>query len=124
YEEGALTQAVTRGDGRYGDDITSNARTIGGVPLRLAGKKVPPLLEIRGEAFIANSDFAHLRAAQKESGQQAYANPRNTAAGALKLLDPKLCARRRVRFIAHGMGAVEGAQFSTHLQYLQALREM
>ena len=95
YENGSLVQAVTRGDGTRGDEITSNARTIRGVPLRLHTKSPPAVIEIRGEAYIANTDFAALLARQKEAGKEAFANPRNTAAGALKLLDPKLCAARR-----------------------------
>src|ERR1700685_48388 len=86
YENGVLTQAVTRGDGTRGDEITSNARTIGGLPLRLHTKSPPPVIEIRGEAYIAKTDFAALLVRQKEAGKEAYANPRNTAAGALKLL--------------------------------------
>ncbi len=124
YEDGRLVQAVTRGDGRQGDDITHNARTVGGVPLRLEGQEPPALLEVRGEAYIANSDFAHLRAAQEAKGKTVFANPRNTTAGALKLLDPKLCAARKVRFLAHGIGAHEGLELNTHVAYLAALRKM
>jgi DNA ligase (NAD+) len=124
YEAGVLQQAVTRGDGRQGDDITANARTIRGVPLRLEGKNVPALLEVRGEAYIANSDFAHLRREQEERGEQVFANPRNTTAGAIKLLDPKLCAARKLRFLAHGIGAYEDGRFSSHCEFLTALKKM
>lgn len=124
YEAGLLTQALTRGDGRRGDDITSNARTLGGVPLRLETKDPPAVLEIRGEAYISNTDFAHLRAQQAERGEELFANPRNTAAGGLKLLDPKLAHARRMRFIAHGMGFVEGAEYGSHVDYLAGLRAM
>ena len=124
YEEGRLVQALTRGDGRQGDDITHNARTVGGVPLRLEGKSPPALLEVRGEAYIANSDFSRLRAEQEAKGETVFANPRNTTAGALKLLDPKLCAARKVRFLAHGIGAHEGLELNTHIAYLDALRKM
>ncbi|MCA9024846.1 MAG: NAD-dependent DNA ligase LigA [Planctomycetaceae bacterium] len=124
YEDGHLTQALTRGDGQQGDDITHNARTVGGVPLRLEGKKLPALLEVRGEAYIANSDFSHLRAAQEAKGEAVFANPRNTTAGALKLLDPKQCAARKVRFLAHGIGAHAGLELDTHMAYLAALRKM
>lgn len=123
YEHGRLTQALTRGDGQQGDDITHNVRTVGGVPLRLDTDSPPALLEIRGEACITNSDFAHLRLEQEQRGEEPYANPRNTTAGALKLLDPKLCAARRVRFLAHGVGAVEGISFSTHVDFLAQLRK-
>lgn len=122
YEAGRLVQAVTRGDGRRGDDVTHNARTIGGVPLRLAGDSPPALLEVRGEAYIANSDFADIRALQESRGEQPYANPRNSTSGALKLLDPKLCAERRLRFYAHGIGAHDDGAFPTHMEYLATLR--
>lgn len=122
YEHGVLTTAVTRGDGRRGDDVTNNARTIGGVPLRLEGDDVPPVIEIRGEAYIANSDFAHLRAEQIKAGEEPFANPRNSCAGALKLLDPKLCAARRIRFFAHSVGHNEGAAYQTHAEFLAAVR--
>ena len=124
YENGELTQALTRGDGTRGDDITNNARTIRGVPLRLMGDSIPAVLEVRGEALISNSDFAKLRAEQAAAGQQQFANPRNTTAGALKLLDPKQCAARRVGFVAHGIGYSEGAEFDTHIDYLDQLQEM
>lgn len=122
YEHGVLTTAVTRGDGRRGDDVTNNARTIGGIPLRLVGDDVPPVIEIRGEAYIANSDFAHLRAEQIRAGEEPFANPRNSCAGALKLLDPKLCAARRLRFFAHSVGYNEGAEYQTHHEFLAAVR--
>lgn len=122
YEAGRLVQAVTRGDGQSGDDITNNARTIGGVPLRLDGTP-PPVLEVRGEAYIANSDFAKLRAAQERDGLEPFANPRNTTAGALKLLDPTLCAARRVRFMAHGLGYAEGLDAQDYLQFLDQLKQ-
>jgi len=119
YEDGSLAQAVTRGDGRQGDDITHNARTLIGVPLKLRGKNHPRVIEVRGEALINNADFAHVRAAQAEAGEQPFANPRNATAGALKLLDPKLCARRRVRFFAHSAGFIDGDHFRTHSEFLE-----
>ncbi len=122
YENGHLTQAVTRGDGRVGDDVTHNARTIGGVPLRLNSDNPPAVLEIRGEAYIANSDFAHIRAEQEREGEQPFANPRNATAGALKTLDPKVCAKRKLRFFAHGIGYTEGISHEKHTDYLEDLR--
>lgn len=122
YERGVLTTAVTRGDGRKGDDVTNNARTILGLPLRLSGDDVPPVIEIRGEAYIANSDFAHLRAAQIQAGEEPFANPRNSCAGALKLLDPKLCAARKLRFFAHSVGYCQGIEFRSHHEFLEAVR--
>ena len=121
YEHGRLTRALTRGDGRRGDDVTSNARTMGGVPLKLLGDDVPPVIEIRGEAYIANSDFAHLRAEQIAAGEVPFANPRNACAGALKLLDPKLCAARKLRFFAHSVGYSEGTTYRTHREFLQSV---
>lgn len=123
YEQGHLVLAVTRGDGRQGDDITHNARTVGGVPLRLSVDQPPAILEVRGEAYISNSDFGHLVADQKARGEEPFANPRNTTAGALKLLDPKLCGARKVRFLAHGRGFIEGEPFTNHMEYLAWLRK-
>jgi DNA ligase (NAD+) len=124
YENGMLAQGLTRGDGRSGDDITHNARTLLGVPLKLLGENHPAVLEVRGEALIGNHDFAHIRSDQEQRGEQPFANPRNATAGALKLLDPKLCASRRVRFLAHGTGYTEGIEQQTHIEYLKALSKM
>lgn len=125
YEEGQLTQAVTRGDGRKGDDVTHNARTIRGLPLTLeSDEPIPGRLEVRGEAYIANSDFARLRAEQLERGEEVYANPRNLTAGSLKMLDPTLCAVRRLRFFAHGLGDSTGEVAKSHSQFLEQLRSL
>ncbi len=124
YEQGVLTQALTRGDGRQGDDITNNARTIRGVPLRLHTADPPAVLEIRGESLISNSDFASLRAEQESRGEKLFANPRNATAGALKLLDPKICAARKIRFLAHGTGCFEGISFETHTGFLSTIQKM
>lgn len=120
YENGVLKQAVTRGDGRRGDDVTHNAKTMGGVPLRLTGT-APALLEVRGEAYISNSDFAKIRAEQESRGEEPYKNSRNATAGAIKLLDPKECAARKIRFFTHSAGAVEGATFTNHGEFLEAI---
>ncbi len=122
YENGLLVQGVTRGDGRQGDDITHNARILRGVPLRLRGDNPPPVLEVRGEVFISNPDFAHIKAAQAQAGEQVFINPRNSAAGALKLLDPKIAIQRKLRFFAHGAGYVEGVEFPTQMEFLTAIR--
>ncbi len=124
YENGRLARALTRGDGREGDDVTENAKTVGGVPLRLQLDDPPAVLELRGEAYISNTDFAHLNAEQERKGEQTYANPRNTAAGALKLLDPRACAARKVRFMCHGIGYTEGIAFESHTEFLHQVREM
>lgn len=122
YENGVLARAVTRGDGRQGDDVTHNARTMRGVPLRLDGD-APPLLEVRGEAYISNSDFAKIRAEQERRGEEPFKNSRNATAGAIKLLDPKECANRKVRFFAHSAGVVDGAGFLTHGDFLKAIHQ-
>ena len=122
YENGHLVRGVTRGDGGQGDDITENARTLGGVPLRLASNDPPAVLEVRGEALIMNSDFADMKAGPVERGEETFDTHRNTTAGGLKLLDPRKCARRKIRFIAHGSGFMEGVDFDTHVHLLEALR--
>lgn len=123
YEKGHLVRAATRGDGRKGDDVTHNARTMRGVPLQLIGD-FPDVLEVRGETYITNSDFAQLQAKMTERGEDPLKNSRNGAAGAIKLLDPKLCAERKLRFFAHSVGSLEGAAYSTHWQFLQAINQM
>lgn len=121
YEEGIFTQGATRGDGQVGDDITHNLRTVRGVPLRLHGKDLPPVLEIRGEVYMTNSDLADINARRKEAGKELYANTRNTAAGGIKLLDPRLCAERRLRFFGHGVGYAEGLPTMSHAQFLKLI---
>lgn len=123
YEAGRLVRAVTRGDGRRGDDVTHNARTMGGVPLQLE-PPFPRVLEVRGEAFISNSDFAHLRAEHERRGEEPLKNSRNATAGAIKLLDPRECAERKLRFFAHSVGLLEGAEFASHWQFLEAIGRM
>lgn len=123
YEQGRLVRAVTRGDGRRGDDVTHNARTMRGVPIKLLGA-YPEVLEVRGETYIGNRDFVQLQAEMKQAGQEPLKNTRNAAAGAIKLLDPKLCAERKLRFFAHSVGSLEGATYQTHWQFLQAINEM
>ena len=123
YENGHLVRAVTRGDGRKGDDVTHNARTMRGVPLQLIGN-VPAVLEVRGEAFIGNRDFAQLQADMIEAGEEPLKNSRNATAGAIKLLDPQLCAKRKLRFFAHSVGSLEGASYATHWEFLQAIHAM
>ncbi|QDT62856.1 NAD-dependent DNA ligase LigA [Calycomorphotria hydatis] len=125
YENGELTTAVTRGDGIRGDDVTHNARTIRDLPLRIdPPETADAILEVRGEAYIPNSDFADLRAAQEARGDAVYANPRNLTAGSLKMLDPKLCAERKLRFFAHGVGYFSGYDFASHSDYLRTLGKL
>ncbi|MCL4109618.1 UNVERIFIED_CONTAM: hypothetical protein GTU68_061875 [Idotea baltica] len=122
YENGQLVQALTRGDGRQGDDVTHNARTIGGVPLKLTGKNIPPAVEVRGEALISNADFAHIRALQEQHGETPFANSRNASAGSLKLRDPKECARRKLRFLGHGLGYHEGFEVTSYNDFLNKVK--
>jgi len=106
YENGVFVCGATRGDGTTGEDVTANMRTLADVPKRLKGEGWPAVLEVRGEVYIAKSDFLKLNAAQAEAGGKVFANPRNAAAGSLRQLDPKVTARRPLRFYAHGWGEV------------------
>ena len=125
YEHGILVQAATRGDGETGEDVTQNVRTIKAIPLRLNTPKPPPILEVRGEAYMAHRDFEAYNARQRERGQPTLVNPRNGAAGSIRQLDPALCAQRPLSFFAYGLGHVEGwDQPSTHSATLDALAGM
>src|SRR6185437_5412032 len=92
YEQGRLVQAATRGDGRVGEDVTANVRTIGEIPHRLAGAGWPDVIEIRGEVYLARDEFNAMNAAAEAAGQRTYANPRNAAAGSLRQVDPAVTA--------------------------------
>ncbi|MGB4738278.1 MAG: NAD-dependent DNA ligase LigA, partial [Fuerstiella sp.] len=124
YENGNLVRGVTRGNGSVGDDITSNARIVGGVPLRLNSETPPPVLEVRGEVVILNEDFSAFQAAQVAAGEEPFKNPRNAAAGALKLLDPKEAYKRSLRFLAHGVGFVEGIAWDNYIEFLSSIRNL
>ncbi|WET78009.1 NAD-dependent DNA ligase LigA [Amycolatopsis sp. QT-25] len=111
YENGKLTRALTRGDGRTGEDVTLNVRTLEQVPERLTatdGFPVPALVEVRGEVYFRVEDFLALNAKMVEAGKDPYANPRNTAAGSLRQKDPKITKSRNLRLICHGLGKREG----------------
>ena len=110
YEGGRLTRALTRGDGRTGEDITMNVRTVEGIPTQLDDSEhpVPDLVEIRGEVFFRLEDFAELNAGLVEEGKAPFANPRNSAAGSLRQKDPRVTARRPLHMLVHGMGRREG----------------
>lgn len=124
YEKGSLVAAVTRGNGEVGDDVTHNARTIRGLPLQLLGKHIPKTLEVRGEVYMTNSDLVELNEQRASSGEAEFKNPRNVTAGSIRLLDPKLCAKRKLRFLCHGMGFCEGLQVRTHMDFLEKVREL
>ncbi len=122
YRSGRLELAATRGDGRSGEQVTANARTIRSIPLRLLGDAPPPLLEVRGEVLMSRAGFAALNRHQDETGGKRYANPRNAAAGSLRQLDPAITAQRPLEFYAYGVGQVEGAELpSTHAGVLDML---
>ncbi|MDG0814868.1 NAD-dependent DNA ligase LigA [Bdellovibrio svalbardensis] len=113
YEKGQLIRALTRGDGTVGEDVTQNIKTIKSIPLKLATKDAPEILEVRGEVLIFKQDFAKLNEAQQENGQQTFANPRNAAAGSMRQLDPKVTASRPLKFFGYALGMVEGLSFKT-----------
>jgi DNA ligase (NAD+) len=121
YENGQFVYGATRGDGFVGDDITHNLRTVSGVPLRLSGDDVPESVEIRGEVYMLNADLAELNARQEAAGMKLYANTRNSTAGSIRLLDPRICAQRRLRFLAHGVGYIEGLPTNSHWEFLQMI---
>jgi DNA ligase (NAD+) len=108
YEDGLLVLGATRGNGTFGDDITHNVRTIHGVPLRLALDEPPERIEVRGEVYMTNSDLVELNQQQAEAGLAPFANTRNVAAGSIRLLDPRECAARPLRFFCHGVGDATG----------------
>ncbi|GLW48329.1 DNA ligase 1 [Streptomyces sp. NBRC 14336] len=108
YERGRLTRAATRGDGRTGEDITPNVRTIAEIPDRLSGDGIPDLVEIRGEVYFPMEEFEALNARLVAAGDKPFANPRNAAAGSLRQKDPRVTATRPLHMVVHGIGALEG----------------
>tara|TARA_Y100001935_G_scaffold255373_1_gene268020 strand:- start:360 stop:2585 length:2226 start_codon:yes stop_codon:yes gene_type:complete len=108
YENGSLVSAATRGDGKVGEDVTQNVRTISSIPLKLIGKNYPNILEIRGEIFIPKKGFIELNKRQRKLGEKIFANPRNAAAGSLRQLDSRITAKRPLAMFCHGIGEVAG----------------
>jgi DNA ligase (NAD+) len=127
YEDGRLVLAATRGRGNVGDDITVNARTIKSIPLTLRkdGAPVPPpkIVEVRGEVYMDNDDFQRVNKAIAAAGEEPYANPRNLTAGTLRRLDPKIVAKRRLRFLAHGLGQIEPMPAKGYWELTEMLRK-
>jgi len=121
YRHGKLALGVTRGDGTEGDDITTNLKTVRGIPLELNLQHPPALLEVRGEAYISIKDFDALNAKFAAEGEKPFPNARNATAGTLKQLDPKLVAQRPIRAVFYAVGAVDGIAFKTHSEMLEAL---
>ena len=122
YELGQLVLAATRGDGSRGDDITENVRTIRPIPLRLRGDQPPAIAEIRGEIFMPGKEFDRLNTLAEETGAEPFANPRNATAGTLKQLDSRAVAQRRLEFIAHGRGQVDGADADSQSEWMRCLQ--
>ena len=106
YENGGLQRAVTRGNGEIGDDVTANARTIRSLPLALPDR--PTAIEVRGEVYLPHEVFRELNRSRREEGEEPFANPRNAAAGSVRLLDPHECGRRRLAFFAYQVPRAEG----------------
>ena len=122
YEKGVLVQAATRGDGKVGEDVTQNVRTISDIPKRLAGQGWPDVIEVRGEVYLSHEAFAALNAAATRAGQKTYANPRNAAAGSLRQIDPKITAARPLSFFAYAWGLLSEPFAATQWEALQALK--
>lgn len=123
YEHGRLTRAATRGDGRTGEDITPNIRTITEIPDRLKGSRIPALVEVRGEVYFPMAEFEALNARLVEAGDKPFANPRNAAAGSLRQKDPRVTASRPLRMVVHGVGAREGFTIDRQSHAYERLHE-
>jgi DNA ligase (NAD+) len=122
YENGVLARGATRGDGRVGEDVTQNLRTLEDIPHRLLGHGWPGVIEVRGEVYLGHADFAALNTAAVEAGQRTYANPRNAAAGSLRQIDPAITAQRPLRFFAYAWGLVTAPFAASQWEALEALR--
>jgi DNA ligase (NAD+) len=120
YEDGVLVRGATRGDGRVGEEVTQNLRTIGSVPLRIKGP-APELIEVRGEAYMPLAAFKALNERRAEAGEPTFANPRNSAAGSIRQLDPALAAERPLSTWFYGIGAVRGLDLATHMDEVEWL---
>ena len=125
YVDGRFTVGSTRGDGIHGEDITLNLKTVGSIPLTLhRGKRdLPQRLEVRGEVFLSRNAFQLMNREREEDSQPVFANPRNAAAGSLKQLDSTITAKRPLDLFCHGSGMINGVQFATHLEFLDAIKE-
>ena len=125
YENGILATAATRGDGRAGDDVTANVRTIKSVPLSLLGQAdIPEVLEVRGEVYMPTKAFEELNQLRRDAGEPAFANPRNAAAGSLKLLDSRITAQRNLAFFAYATGQISRPLADTHYETLKEFKKL
>ena len=123
YERGAVAQGSTRGDGMVGEDVTLNLKTVNSIPLRLLGRAVPELIEVRGEVIMNKEDFSRLNRDRERSGEPFFANPRNAAAGSVRQLDSKVTRTRPLTMFAHGIGMLKGIELSNQgdtLIYLES----
>jgi DNA ligase (NAD+) len=123
YENGSFTKGATRGDGRTGEDITANLRTVGAVPLKLRDKP-PKVIEVRGEVYMRTDDFEALNRKLGEAGMKTFANPRNSAAGSLRMKDPGVTRERKLSLVCHGVGYIEGVRFRSHSEALGKIKEL
>ncbi len=123
YEGGRFVRGATRGDGYTGEDVTANLRTVRSIPLRLRGARGPGAVEVRGEVIMYKADFERINARQRERGEKEFVNPRNTAAGALRQLDPRITAERPLRFFAYGVGGPVKLPLKRHSEILDWLAE-
>lgn len=123
YEKGRFVLGATRGDGERGDDISANLRTVREIPLTLKGD-APDILDVRGEVYMTNAELVRLNEIRKAAGEKPFENPRNSTAGSLKLLDSRLCAQRRLRFVGHGLGEARGLDGSSFYEILMKLKAL
>ncbi|NMA43267.1 MAG: NAD-dependent DNA ligase LigA [Oligosphaeraceae bacterium] len=123
YENGLFVQALTRGNGREGDDVSANVRTIASVPLRLQLESPPAVLEARGEVFMNRAGFAQLNRRRQEAGEEAFANPRNASAGTLKLLDARVVAQRPLQVLFYAQGEMQGASINSQEELLALFKQ-
>jgi DNA ligase (NAD+) len=121
YEDGVLTRGATRGDGRVGEGVTRNLRTIGAIPLGIEG--APEMVEVRGEVYLPIADFKALNERRAAAGEPTFANPRNSAAGSIRQLDPALAAERPLSIWCYGLGATRGLDLATHTEEIAWLAE-
>ncbi|MDK4707941.1 NAD-dependent DNA ligase LigA [Kingella negevensis] len=126
YQNGIFIQAATRGDGTIGEDVTENIKTVRNIPLKLHGKNIPNLIEVRGEVLMLKADFAALNARQEAAGQKPFANPRNAAAGSLRQLNSRVAAERKLHFFGYGIARLDGVENppQTHAEELLWLQEL
>ncbi len=127
YKNGLFVLGATRGDGRFGDDVTENLKTIRTIPLRIISHgsvKVPKVLEVRGEVYFPFSSFEKVNREKEEAGEELFANPRNACAGTLKLLDPAMVAKRNLDIFCHGIGAAEGVHLKSQSDLFELLQTL